>query len=227
MATEYFTKWVEAVPFKKATGPTIANFIREHIICRFGIPHKIVSDNGTPFVNKDVHKLLDHRHIKHRKSTPYYLQGNGQAEVTNRVLLRILSKMVHEYEGGWSKHLLKTLWAYRSSAKTATGFSPFSLMYGTEAISPVKLLVLTPRVIHSQEVEMSAATCAEYKVSNLETLKEARNLALCCIQQYQWQMANAYNKVMKARTFVNGQVVLKAADHVRRNLSAPSKFAPN
>ena len=40
-------------------------------------------------------------------------------------------------------------------------------------------------------------------------------------------MTNAYNKVMKARTFVNGQMVLKAADHVRRNLSAPSKFAPN
>ena len=40
-------------------------------------------------------------------------------------------------------------------------------------------------------------------------------------------MANAYNKVMKARTFVNGQMVLKAADHVRRNLSTPSKFPPN
>ena len=72
MAMEYFTKWVEAIPLKKATGLVVANFIREHIICRFGIPHKIVSDNGTPFVNKDVRKLLDHRHIKHRKSTPYY-----------------------------------------------------------------------------------------------------------------------------------------------------------
>ena len=40
-------------------------------------------------------------------------------------------------------------------------------------------------------------------------------------------MANAYNKVIKARTFVNGQMVLKAADYVRRNLSVPSKFAPN
>ena len=40
-------------------------------------------------------------------------------------------------------------------------------------------------------------------------------------------MANAYNNVMKARTFVNGQIVLKAAGYVRRNLSAPSKFAPN
>ena len=112
MATEYFTKWVEVVLLKKATSPTIVNFIREHIICRFGIPHKIVGDNGTPFINKDVRKLLDHCHIKYRKSTPYYPQGNGQAEVTNRVLLRILSKMVHEYEGGWSEHLLETLWAY-------------------------------------------------------------------------------------------------------------------
>ena len=94
---------------KKAIGLTVVNFIREHIIYGFGIPHKIVSDNGIPFVNKDVRKLLDHRHIKHRKSTPYYPHGNGQAEVTNRVLLRILSKMVHEYEGGWSEHLLETL----------------------------------------------------------------------------------------------------------------------
>ncbi|XP_050248506.1 uncharacterized protein LOC126695728 [Quercus robur] len=184
LVTEYFTKWVEAIPLKKAIGPAVANFIHEHIICRFGIPHKIVSDNGTRFVNKDVHKLLDHRHIKHRKSTPYYPQGNGHAEATNRVLLRILSKMVHKYEGGWSEHLLETLWAYRSSAKTATGFSPFSLVYGTEAISQVELLVPTPRVVHSQEIEMSAATCAECKVSNLETLEEARNLALSRIQRY-------------------------------------------
>ena len=63
VAMEYFTKWVEAIPLKKATGPAVANFIREHIICRFGIPHKIISNNGTPFVNKDVRKLLDHRHI--------------------------------------------------------------------------------------------------------------------------------------------------------------------
>ena len=83
IATEYFTKWVEVISLKKATGPAVANFIREHIIYRFGTPHKIVSDNGTPFVNKDVRKLLNHRHIKHRRSTPYYPQGNGQVEATN------------------------------------------------------------------------------------------------------------------------------------------------
>ena len=212
---------------KKAIDPAVANFIREPTICRFGIPYKIISDNGTSFVNKDVRKLLDHRHIKHRKSTPYYPQGNDQAEATNRVLLRILNKMVYKYEGGWSEHLLETLWTYRSSVKTATSFSPFSLVYGTKAISSIELLVPTPRLIHGQEIEMGAATCAEFKVSDLETLEKVRNLAFGCIQRYQQQMANAYNKVMKTRTFVNGQMVLKAADHVRRNLSAPSKFAPS
>ena len=54
-------------------------------------------------------------------------------------------------------------------------------MYGTKAISPVELLVPTPRVIHGQEIEMSAATCAECKVLDLETLKEVRNFALSCI----------------------------------------------
>ena len=92
--------------------------------------------------------------------------------------------MVYEYEGGWSEHLLETFWAYRSSTKTATGFSLFSLVYGTEAISPVELLVPTPRMIHGQEIEMSAAICAEHKVSDLETLEEARNLAFGRIQRY-------------------------------------------
>ena len=90
--------------------------------------------------------------------------------------------MVHKYKGGWSEHLLETLWAYRSSTKTTTGFSSFSLVYGTEAISPVELLIPTPRVFHDQEIEMSVATYAECKVSDLETLEEPRNLALSRIQ---------------------------------------------
>ncbi|GLU03802.1 hypothetical protein SLE2022_209800 [Rubroshorea leprosula] len=72
VAIEYFTKWVEAVPLHKATGLAMSNFIKVCIIYRFGIPYKIVSDNGTPFVNQHVRRLLDTYKIKHRKSTPYY-----------------------------------------------------------------------------------------------------------------------------------------------------------
>ena len=59
MAAEYFTKWVKAVPLRNVTGGVVANFIRENIIVRFGVHHRIISDNGTPFVNSDVRKMLE------------------------------------------------------------------------------------------------------------------------------------------------------------------------
>ena len=116
---------------KKAIGVVVANFIKEHIITRFGIPKRLISDNGTPFINKDMKNLTEAYYIKHGRSTPYYPQGNGQAEATNRVMLKILKKMKHEYGGKWSDHLTNVLWACRSSVKTTIGFSPFSLVYGT------------------------------------------------------------------------------------------------
>jgi ribonuclease HI len=226
-ATEYFTKWVEAIPLRKATGAAVANFIREHIITRFGIPHKIISDNGTPFVNKDVREVLEHYRIKHRRSTPYYPQGNGQAEATNRMLLRILSKMVFDYGKGWNSHLADVLWAYRGSPKTATGFTPFSLVYGTDVISPPELLVPSPRILQGTEIEADVEICAEARVADLESLDEARELALARSLRYHQKLANAYGKTVHTRIFSQGQMVLKTADHVRRGLPSPSKFTPN
>ena len=78
---------------KKTTGAVVANFIREHIITRFGIPKKLISDNGTPFINKDMKGLTEAYHIRHGRSTPYYPQGNGQVEAINRVMLKIFKKI--------------------------------------------------------------------------------------------------------------------------------------
>ena len=114
----------------------MANFIKENIIIRFGVPHRIISDNGTPFVNNDVRKMLEFYQVKHHHSSPYYPQGNGQAEATNKTLIKIISKMSQEYMRGWAVHLPDALWAYRNSSKSATGFSPFSLVYRTEVVNP-------------------------------------------------------------------------------------------
>jgi hypothetical protein len=227
VATEYFSKWVKAIPLRKATGAAVENFIREHIITRFGIPHKIISDNGTPFVNKNVREVLEHYRIKHRRSTPYYPQGNGQAEATNRMLLHILSKMVFDYGKGWNSHLADTLWAYRGSTKTATGFTPFSLVYGTDAISPTELLVPSPRILHGMDLEADADICAEARVADLEGLEEARQLAQARSLRYHQKLADAYEKTLQTKIFAKGQMVLKTVDHVRRGLPSPSKFAPN
>ena len=63
------------------------------------------------------------------------------------MILKILKKMKHEFGEKWSDHLTDVLWACKSSLKIATGFSPFSLVYGTKAISPVELVIPTSRVV--------------------------------------------------------------------------------
>ena len=69
------------------------------------------------------------------------------------MVLKILRKMKHEYGGKWSGHLTDVLWACRSFVKTTIGFLPFSLVYGTEATSLVKLVVPTPRVVLEENQE--------------------------------------------------------------------------
>lgn len=71
-ATKSFTKWFEAILLKKATSRAVRNFVLENIICRFGIPRKILSDNGTPFVGQPFKLLLSEYQIYYGKSTRYY-----------------------------------------------------------------------------------------------------------------------------------------------------------
>ena len=75
--------------------------------------------------------MLEFYQVKHHRSSPYYPQGNGQAEATNKVLIKIISKTSQDYIKGWATHLPDALWAYKKSPKSAIGFSPFSLVYGT------------------------------------------------------------------------------------------------
>ena len=93
MAIEYFTKWAEAMPLRKATEGAMVNFIKENIIVRFRVPYRIINDNGTPFFNNEVRKMLEFYQIKHHRSLPYYPQGNEQVDATNKTLIKIISKM--------------------------------------------------------------------------------------------------------------------------------------
>ena len=155
----------------------MANFIKENIIIRFGVPHKIISDNGTPFVNSDVRKMLEFYQVKHHHSSLYYPQGNGQAKVTNKTLIKIISKINQEYTGGWAVHLPDALWAYINSPKSATSFSPFSLVYGTEVVSPAEIITPSLRVMQMQEKEKEEEVFVVERCEDLEGLDEKREKA--------------------------------------------------
>ena len=103
--TENFTKWVEVVVVREATTEAMIRFLKENIICRFGLPHRIVSDNGTQCINQRVATVLDQYHIQHHRFSPYYPQANRQAESTNKSLIKILTRMVDDAPKEWSEYL--------------------------------------------------------------------------------------------------------------------------
>ena len=138
VATELFTKWVETVAMKKATGSSVANYLRENIICHFGVPNEFIFDNDTPFLN--VSRLIERYSISHTTLTPYYPKGNDQAKAFNKRLLKILGKMSQKNGKGWKEELPTALWAYRTTKSQAIGASPFCLVYGIEVVIPIDLV---------------------------------------------------------------------------------------
>ncbi|KAI5338089.1 hypothetical protein L3X38_017360 [Prunus dulcis] len=84
VATDYFTKWVEAKPIKTTTSQEIITFIEEQIIQRFGIPESITTDRGSSFISRDMLDMAEAFKFKLLQSTPYYAQANGQAESSNK-----------------------------------------------------------------------------------------------------------------------------------------------
>lgn len=81
-----------------------------------------------------IEKLLKHHKIKHRTSTPYHPQANGQVEVTNRALENILTKVVHSNKKDWAERLVEAIWAYNTTWKTTTRFTPYELVYGNKVL---------------------------------------------------------------------------------------------
>ncbi|XP_031124372.1 protein NYNRIN-like [Ipomoea triloba] len=93
-ATDYFSKWAEAVALKEVKKENVADFIRVHIIYRFGIPRYILTDNGKPFDYKLMDKIYKLFDFQQRNSSAYYAAANGLAEAFNKTLCNLLKKVV-------------------------------------------------------------------------------------------------------------------------------------
>jgi hypothetical protein len=138
VATDYATKWAEAMACKNNDAKTIARFLYENIISRFGCPKELISDRGTHFLNETIAKLATKFLIKHRKTSPYHPRANGQTKKTNGILCKILTKTIAGSATDWDDKLWGALWAYRTTYKVITQFTPFQLVYGQEAILPIE-----------------------------------------------------------------------------------------
>ncbi|XP_011100534.1 uncharacterized protein LOC105178702 [Sesamum indicum] len=101
VAVEYFSKSVEAEALAKISEKEVVNFIWKNIICRFGVPRVLVSDNGTQFQGKKIVALCKELKIQQNFTAVGNPQVNGQAEVTNRTLLQYLKTRLEGAKGAW------------------------------------------------------------------------------------------------------------------------------
>jgi hypothetical protein len=130
-AKDYFTKWIEAIPTRNATDKVIMEFLEGHIFSRFGCPKKLVTDNAQAFKSNSMIDFCNNYNIKLVHSTPYYPQGNGLVESSNKILIRIIKKLLTENKRSWDSKLKFSLWDDRISNKKSIGTSHFQMVYGT------------------------------------------------------------------------------------------------
>ncbi|XP_028101177.1 uncharacterized protein LOC114300511 [Camellia sinensis] len=112
------------------------------------VPQATISDNGKQFDNAKFREFCAGLNIKTCFSSPGHSQANGQVEVTNRSLLKIIKTKLEATKGLWANELPNVLWAYRMIARTPTGETHFQLTYSAETVIPVEIGSPTLQMMH-------------------------------------------------------------------------------
>jgi hypothetical protein len=141
-----------------------------------------------------------------------YPNSNGQVEATNKTLLATLKKKLDRRKGLWVEYVPEVLWSYRTTAKTPTGETPFSLAYGTEAVIPVEIGSSSHRVQHYDPTQNGEGISA-----CLDLLQERRDNAQAVHEAYRARVARYYNKTVDPRKFKVGDWVLRKLNIMTRD----------
>ncbi|GJV61162.1 reverse transcriptase domain-containing protein, partial [Tanacetum coccineum] len=198
VAMDYFTKWIEAKAVATITGNQVKKFVWDNIVCRFGLPGEIVSDNGKQFSDNPFKDWCEKLNITQRFASVKHPQSNGLVERANRSLGEGIKARLGEGNKNWIEELPHVLWAHRTMIKSSHGDTPFSLTYGTEAVIPAEIGMPTYRTavvdaVHNNE---------ELRL-NLDLLEERRERA-------ELKMTKYYNARVRGVTFRPGDFVYRS-----------------
>uniref|UniRef100_A0A2N9FB78 Integrase catalytic domain-containing protein n=1 Tax=Fagus sylvatica TaxID=28930 RepID=A0A2N9FB78_FAGSY len=159
--------------------------------------------------------------IRNFFSSPGYPQSNGQAEVSNKVILSGIKKKLETAKGNWVEELPSVLWTHRTTVRKSTGETPFALAFGVEVVIPLEVGMPTTRM-----TEFVVETNEENLRRDLDLLEERRDLAMVRLASYQQRMKREHDKNIKQRVFRVGELVLRK---VMANTRKPNegKIEPN
>ncbi|GJW94361.1 reverse transcriptase domain-containing protein [Tanacetum coccineum] len=207
VAMDYFTKWIEAKAVATITGNQVKKFVWDNIVCRFGLPGEIVSDNGKQFSDNPFKDWCDKLNITQRFASVKHPQSNGLVERANRSLGEGIKARLGEGNKNWVEELPHVLWAHRTMIKSSHGDTPFSLTYGTEAVIPAEIRMPTYRT-----ATVDAVHNDEELRLNLDLLEEKRERAAICEAKAKRKMTKYYNARVRGVTFRPGDFVYRSND---------------
>ncbi|XP_052888022.1 uncharacterized protein LOC128296629 [Gossypium arboreum] len=142
----------EAVSYANMTKSAVSKFIKKEIICRYGMSERIISDNALNLNNNMIVEVCSQFKIKHHNSSLYHPKMNGAVEAANKNIMKIMGMMIETYKD-WYEKLPFALFAYRTSLRTSTGATRFSLVYGIEAVLPIEVEIPSLRVLSKLKLD--------------------------------------------------------------------------
>jgi len=157
-------------------------------------------------------------------STAYYPPANGLAEAFNKTIGKLLKKFVSKSQRDWDERLGECLWAYRTTVRTPTKATPFSLVYGVEAVLPLEIQIPSLRV--ALATEMTDEEQHVLRLQELEALDDKRLQAQQQIKLYQARISKAFNKKVRERIFKQGDLVLTVRRPMIMTHKTKGKFNP-
>ncbi|GJW54808.1 reverse transcriptase domain-containing protein [Tanacetum coccineum] len=207
VAMDYFTKWIEAKAVATITGNQVKKFVWDNIVCRFGLPGEIISDNGKQFSDNPFKDWCDKLNITQRFASVKHPQSNGLVERANRSLGEGIKARLGEGNKNWIEKLPHVLWAHCTMIKSSHSDTPFSLTYGTKAVIPTEIRMPTyctaaVDTVHNDE---------ELRL-NLDLLEEKRECASICEAKAKMKMTKYYNARVRGVAFRPGDFVYRSND---------------
>ena len=200
VAVDYFTRWTEAYGIRNQEAATVAKKLVDEVFCRFSPPEQLHSDQGRQFESDLIQELCKLLQVRKTRTTPYHPQCNGVVERFNRTLLDMLSTTVGDHPSDWDQSIRKLCMAYNSSVHSATGFTPFFLMFGRQVRLPVDLMYGTS--------SPDSQSIPEYVKSLQHTLQEAHQLVREKCQAEHSRQKMLYDRRVHGKTYQVGDMVL-------------------
>jgi hypothetical protein len=219
VAVDKFTKWIEATPVTTQDSTAAINFIKSIVFC-FGVPHSIITDNGTTFTSKEFNNYCDSMEIKLNFASVAHPQTNGQVKKANDLICSgIKKRLLAPLEK--AKHALvdelpSVLWSLRATPNAATQETPFFLVHDAEAVLPIKITQEAPRILGYDKDSSNEAL-----QDDVDALDEAWDVVLSRTAQYQQNLRNYHSRRVRPRSFEKGDLVLRLKQDGHGKLDSP------